>query len=376
MNTVQHKNPWLVESIQDFSCLKCPECVFFTKEENDFENHAVANHPLSSELFDETMSSSEIKSADEEEVPGDVNDVKVHNLKKEPAYLDTSERDPFDFSNTNIRQHGTHFMSALVGHDSSDNDYSFHPRNKAKKLKIEPSTNIRQHGTHVESVHYKKDGKIHACSLCDFQENDTSKFNNHLKIHKHYQCVDCENKFHGANSKTIFNMHLEHLEKTESQKPCDGKYIMHCDLCSSRFEDENVFKSHVSSEHEVMPEIYYCSLCNYQTQSFAYWNKHVKTVYECDNCGDTFHGHNARRNLKFHLKTHQEKTPKPQKIKPRKPRKLKPKISHECSHCEKSFPYLSYLNRHKKNIHALNIERKIDLQLEKESSPLPEKHLM
>ena len=341
MNTVQHKNPWKVESIQDFSCLKCPECVFFTKEENDFENHAVANHPLSAMLFDETMSSSEIEGAEKEEVLDNVNDVEVHNVKKEPADLDTSERDPFDFSNTNIPQHGTH----------------------------------------IESVHYKTDGKIHACSLCDFQENDTSKFNNHLKMHKHYQCVSCENKFHGANSKTIFNMHLEHLGETKSQKPCDGKYIMHCDLCCSRFEDENVFKSHISSEHEVMPEIYYCSLCNYQTQSLAYWNKHVKTVYECDNCGDTFHGANAKRNLNFHLKTHQEKILNPKKIKtvkPKQPRKVKPKISHRCSQCEKSFPYLSYLNRHKLNIHALKLimKRKIDSQLEKESSPLSEKHLM
>ena len=56
MNTVQLKNPWKVESIQEFSCLKCPECVFFTKEENDFENHAMANHPLSAMLFDETFS--------------------------------------------------------------------------------------------------------------------------------------------------------------------------------------------------------------------------------------------------------------------------------------------------------------------------------
>ena len=132
-------------------------------------------------------------------------------------------------------------------------------------------------------------------------------------------------------------------------------------------------------ETEVMPEIYSCSLCNYQTQNITYWNKHVKSVYECDNCGDTFHGHNSKRNLAFHLKTHQPKTPKPQKVKtvkPKQPRKIKPKVSHKCSQCEKSFPYLSYLNRHRKNIHGLNIERKKDLRIEKESSPLPEKHLM
>ena len=45
-------NPWKVDSLQAFSCLKCPECPFFTKEENTFANHAIVNHPLSKILFD------------------------------------------------------------------------------------------------------------------------------------------------------------------------------------------------------------------------------------------------------------------------------------------------------------------------------------
>ena len=44
-------NPWHVDSIQEFSCLKCPECMFFTKEEFDFKDHAMENHPQSFELF-------------------------------------------------------------------------------------------------------------------------------------------------------------------------------------------------------------------------------------------------------------------------------------------------------------------------------------
>ena len=44
-------NPWKVDSLQAFSCLKCPECLFFTKEENTFANHAITNHPLSKILF-------------------------------------------------------------------------------------------------------------------------------------------------------------------------------------------------------------------------------------------------------------------------------------------------------------------------------------
>ena len=46
-------NPWLVESIQDFSFLNCPECPFRSKEENLFSYHAAKNHPLSTAFFDE-----------------------------------------------------------------------------------------------------------------------------------------------------------------------------------------------------------------------------------------------------------------------------------------------------------------------------------
>ena len=44
-------NPWKVASIQAFSCIKCPQCAFYTKEENYFERHAMSNHPLSFVLF-------------------------------------------------------------------------------------------------------------------------------------------------------------------------------------------------------------------------------------------------------------------------------------------------------------------------------------
>ena len=48
---IMNKNPWLVESIQDFYFLKCPECDYDTKEEYSFQDHAVENHPLSFAFF-------------------------------------------------------------------------------------------------------------------------------------------------------------------------------------------------------------------------------------------------------------------------------------------------------------------------------------
>ena len=45
------ENPWQVDSIESFTYLKCPECVFDTKEKTCFQNHAIENHPLSQVLF-------------------------------------------------------------------------------------------------------------------------------------------------------------------------------------------------------------------------------------------------------------------------------------------------------------------------------------
>ena len=47
MNT----NLWQVESIEAFLCLKCPECDFYSKDQNHFRNHALTNHPCSVVFF-------------------------------------------------------------------------------------------------------------------------------------------------------------------------------------------------------------------------------------------------------------------------------------------------------------------------------------
>ena len=45
----QSINPWQVDSVQAFLYLHCPECVFVTplKEQGNFQDHAIENHPLS-----------------------------------------------------------------------------------------------------------------------------------------------------------------------------------------------------------------------------------------------------------------------------------------------------------------------------------------
>ena len=49
------RNPWRVDSIEDFYVLKCPECFFFTKQGNAVKNQATLSHTLfcESTIFDE-----------------------------------------------------------------------------------------------------------------------------------------------------------------------------------------------------------------------------------------------------------------------------------------------------------------------------------
>ena len=49
------ENPWLVENIQEFSFLNCPECAFKAKEENVFQDHAVKNHSMSHIYFGQSL---------------------------------------------------------------------------------------------------------------------------------------------------------------------------------------------------------------------------------------------------------------------------------------------------------------------------------
>ena len=74
-------NPWLVDSIQDFSCLKCPECTFDSKQETDFQDHAIQNHPLSSVLFENKFRENLNGNIDKEELENttDISDKKTNS---------------------------------------------------------------------------------------------------------------------------------------------------------------------------------------------------------------------------------------------------------------------------------------------------------
>ena len=83
-------NPWHVESILAFYCLKCPECEFNSKEENNFVHHAKECHPLSNVLFGEENYSDPAFNFNEE---FDTDQIKQENIS------DLNDIDNFDDRN-------------------------------------------------------------------------------------------------------------------------------------------------------------------------------------------------------------------------------------------------------------------------------------
>ena len=69
---------------------------------------------------------------------------------------------------------------------------------------------------HLESVHpANNSGEVFECLKCDFKNLEIRKINAHLKTHRHYQCLGCENKFFGSESKILFGQHLKRVKEDQ-----------------------------------------------------------------------------------------------------------------------------------------------------------------
>ena len=94
-------NPWHVESILAFYCLKCPECEFNSKEENNFVHHAKEYHPLSCVLFSEDTLNTTSLNFNEEFDTGQIKQENISDFKYVDNYDDdrpTEENLPYDVS--------------------------------------------------------------------------------------------------------------------------------------------------------------------------------------------------------------------------------------------------------------------------------------
>ena len=185
------ENPWYVDSIQEFSCFKCPECIFDSKLENDFQEHAVENHPLSfvlfgklyqEEVFDESLIMHEnkldvIESYDEDK---EVHETPIYStesvLKDEFAESDNYdineidskviESEKFESSNEVTLKCPECYETFTRKHELKCHIYSIH---EGKELYLCPTcdgnyTSKLGLNKHIKWVHEKE--KPNKCPIC------------------------------------------------------------------------------------------------------------------------------------------------------------------------------------------------------------------
>ena len=371
-------NPWNVQSLQAFLCLKCPECVFDTKEKDSFQNHAIENHPLSIVLFGKTLK--EEKTFDKEFDVGDpllADKIDSEDLQWVPDYLDycESKLEEFDYEYTehNVETNGIKQLKRNSQIVHKKKDYNECPI--CKEI-LESQTSKMEH---VSLMHPER--KIHDCQYCDYKclllktlkthkahkhpehchpkllpktSNNSAricrvcseKFSTRIGMMEHYisnhpdtkvySCQFCGVKQLGGRNleKHITRKHPEH----ESYIPHSGKkagYRM-CTICKISFKSRSLMMKHFTSVH---PEekLYSCSLCNnkylsHNGLSLHVFNRHERKVTElgCSFCGKEFA---SKMDLKNHITTeHKEKR-------------------YECSKCDASYLNQMSLILHIEQVH-------------------------
>ena len=172
-------NPWQVESIQAFSILKCPECFFDTKDENKFEDHAMANHPMSYVLFGKSEKEINHNSVTDTERDLKDNTIYASTFDKEDSEKYLQEENDIDIKEEPIEDL---IVEPLLDKDSTFSIKEDGNWNKETlSLKHPPSYELLKK---MSDEKQKFAVKVVKCSSCDFVTNCK-----HLKF-KHCELLD------------------------------------------------------------------------------------------------------------------------------------------------------------------------------------------
>ena len=298
-------NPWQVDSLQDFLFLKCPECTFDTQEEENFENHASENHPLSFVFFGKTFMKEENVNLEESysedykdplTINGEIknqSDItpsenlalapifsKLSNIKEEDNFEKLPNVKKEDFYTTNNLEEDGYMTKKCPECDFSTPN--------PKKLRI-----------HIRKLHKKKKNekpKPHKCSKCD-KNYTTAK-----SLRQHFRLIHEETKL-----ETKEEIKQEPNEKIENysnpERPQEGSQNKKCSICDKIFSTAKAVKTHIEMVHDKIKP-FLCTICGYKCYNQQTLEIHISAVHEgkkphvCSHCGKSF---GLKESLKRHI---------------------------------------------------------------------------
>ena len=299
-------NPWLVESVQSFLYLKCPECVFSTKYENEeiFQCHALENHSLSNVLFGDMVKVDPISI--ENQILDSIK-IENHDEYEEDDNSCNGELTPeISFSNPVSE------LEVEFSKDVDENDFPAHSETRLEDKKLfqkfkESCSKCKQCGDkfedkrelkgHILSVHKNKE--LYRCSTCNVWKTAIISMKRHIVS---YHDKDMTLLFY--KPKELLKMNVFHkIEKSET-----------CDQCRKKFGNKKELKEHILSVHEGK-NVYICTICKACFVVLRNLKRHVVSAHgkkellrvnfadeieqeTCEHCGDKF---GNKRELKGHV---------------------------------------------------------------------------
>ena len=282
-------NPWDVDSLEAFACLKCPECDFDAKFEGPFQNHAVENHPLSDVFFG---LKTKIKQLKKEEVENCVE-----------SSLIKTELDDVEINSKEMQYDQTELETDQIDFESKEFDLEENGSNM--NLDIQADFRFQVH-----------DGKKYwCCNMCDYRTNRTHSLRNHIyNVHKQeFSCIICGEIYTEPEnlSQHIWSAH-ENQEKTKKnpEDPFNVNQIREysCDQCTVSFSKKSDLKSHKASVHEGNKP-HMCSMCGHSFGDNCQLQLHISGFHEkkkhwkCSSCG---YKSTLKGGMKSHIKRRHE----------------------------------------------------------------------
>jgi len=327
------ENPWLVESLQDFSFLKCPECTFDTQEEDTFEDHATENHPLSIVLFGKPVKA------------------EIHDPLFQDQKPDIIENTIVD-SKTKIKELNEKFFESIqtgnVGNGrtfapdppiSIANSIVLNEQIKKEKKKIKSlkcllcdKTFSKSHHlkVHTESVH---EGIKVICPICGIATSSKDG------LKKHHRTVHLGIKRKENNKKNMCPICAKMLTcslKVHIEMVHEGKKPFNCEICGLSLTTKGAVKLHIQMVHEKLKPNK-CFLCESRFFHKGDLRKHIETVHEgkrpfkCNRCDQAF---KTKPSRKVHVQVVHEKD-----------------LPFACNECDKRFGKADVLKRHIVEVH-------------------------
>ena len=283
-------NPWQVESIHAFNFFCCPECVYRSKEEFDFQAHALHNHPESYFLFNKR--SDETKYGNKTELDGNCNDEhEDHCLETSQSLPDNIRNVDDNSSKQEIFSESCEGLGKAIEHKcfkcdkkySSLVDLGVHLNNdheRTSKETYQCPACIKSHATstklrlHIESVHLKVKSKCPVCQKMVSPNNlriHMEVAHKSDKVNKPFKCDECEFSSH---AKKYLKQHISNCHKRDA-------FQHGCDQCDKKFAFPSLLQEHKLAVHQGL-KTYMCDQCGkgFPKGSKSLFEKHVK--YDCN----------------------------------------------------------------------------------------------